>query len=204
MIHERLSRCAKARVLRKWCGEAQREFFGLSFQVRAHTKDPKGHCGHFGSFSCIQHEHESLLAAILTICQFTNRLPHAFPFAISGEKLRIPQSEQAPTGCCGDHRPFHMPVTRIARAPHISKRARRMPALGRPRSDAARGRATRNTRSCSSGAVLRAKGSSRRRRRTAQPGLSLRVIINALTTYSLGYSHEETLRRMKAKTGHDD
>ena len=29
----------------------------------------------------------------------------------------------------------------------------------------------------------------------------LRVIIEALTTYSLGYSHEETLRRMKAKTG---
>lgn len=84
MTHERLSRCAKARVLRKWCGEAQREFFGLSFQVRAHTKDPKGHCGRFGSFSCIQHEHESWLAAILTICQFTNRLPHAFPFAIPG------------------------------------------------------------------------------------------------------------------------
>ena len=39
----------------------------------------------------------------------------------SGEKLRIPQSEQAPTGCCGDHRPFHMPVPRIARAPTYQK-----------------------------------------------------------------------------------
>jgi transposase-like protein len=29
----------------------------------------------------------------------------------------------------------------------------------------------------------------------------LRIILDAITTYSLGYSHEETLRRMKAKTG---
>lgn len=29
----------------------------------------------------------------------------------------------------------------------------------------------------------------------------LRIIIDALTTYSLGYSHEETRRRMKAKAG---
>ena len=44
------------------------------------------------------------------------------------------------------------------------ERARRMPALLWPRSDAEQGRATRDTRSCSSGAGLRAKGSSRRRR----------------------------------------
>ncbi len=29
----------------------------------------------------------------------------------------------------------------------------------------------------------------------------LRIIIDALTTYSLGYSHEETIKRIKAKTG---
>jgi len=120
VTHERLSRCAKARVLRKWCGEAQREFFGLSFQVRAHTKDPKGHCGHFGSFSCIQHEHESLLAAILIYLSIHQPAAARVSLRDSGEKLRNPQSE-APTGCCGDHRPFHMPVPRIARAPTYQK-----------------------------------------------------------------------------------
>ena len=94
-----------------------------------------------------------------------------------------------------------MPVPRSARAPHTVKAPEVCPHCG--------GHAftRRGTRKKKFEIVQLWRCASCKRMFTPAPAAlrnktyPLRTIIDALTTYSLGYSHEETLRRMKAKSG---
>jgi transposase-like protein len=94
-----------------------------------------------------------------------------------------------------------MPVPRVARAPHTTKPPGTCPHCG--------GHAftRRGTRKKKFEIVQLWRCASCKRMFTPAPAAlrnktyPLRIIIDALTTYSLGYSHIETLRRMKAKTG---
>jgi transposase-like protein len=94
-----------------------------------------------------------------------------------------------------------MALPRIARAPHTAKAPDVCPHCG--------GHAftRRGTRKKKFEIVQLWRCASCKRMFTPAPAAlrnktyPLRTIIEALTTYSLGYSHEETLRRVKAKTG---
>jgi transposase-like protein len=93
-----------------------------------------------------------------------------------------------------------MAVPRVARAPHTVKPPEVCPHCG--------GHAftRRGTRKKKFEIVQLWRCASCKRMFTPAPALRnktypLRVIIEALSTYSLGYSHEETLRRMKVRTG---
>jgi transposase-like protein len=94
-----------------------------------------------------------------------------------------------------------MPIPRAARAPHSVKAPDTCPHCG--------GHAftRRGTRKKKFEIVQLWRCASCKRMFTPAPAAlrhksyPLRTIIEALTTYSLGYSHGETLRRMKAKTG---
>jgi transposase-like protein len=94
-----------------------------------------------------------------------------------------------------------MTMPRAARAPHTSKVPEACPHCG------GRALTRRGTRKKKFEIVQLWRCASCKRMFTPAPAAlrnktyPLRVIIDALTTYSLGYSHEETLRRMKAKTG---
>lgn len=94
-----------------------------------------------------------------------------------------------------------MTIPRVARAPHTSKAPDACPHCG--------GHAftRRGTRKKKFEIVQLWRCASCKRMFTPAPAAlrnktyPLRIIIDALTTFSLGYSHEATLRRMKAKTG---
>jgi transposase-like protein len=94
-----------------------------------------------------------------------------------------------------------MTVPRVAHAPHTSRKPDVCPHCG--------GRAftRRGTRKKKFEIVQLWRCASCKRVFTPAPAAlrnksyPLRVIIEALTTYSLGYSHEETARHVKAKTG---
>jgi transposase-like protein len=94
-----------------------------------------------------------------------------------------------------------MAVPRVARAPHTSKKPDVCPHCG------GRSFTRRGTRKKKFEIVQLWRCASCKRMFTPAPAAlrnktyPLRTIIDALTTYSLGYSHEETLRRMKAKAG---
>jgi transposase-like protein len=94
-----------------------------------------------------------------------------------------------------------MTVPRVARAPHTAKAPETCPHCG--------GHAftRRGTRKKKFEIVQLWRCASCKRMFTPAPAAlrnktyPLRIIIEALTTYSLGCSHKETLRRLKAKTG---
>jgi transposase-like protein len=94
-----------------------------------------------------------------------------------------------------------MATPRIARAPHTSKAPDACPHCG------GRALTRRGTRTKKYEIVQLWRCGSCKRIFTPAPAAlrnktyPLRVILDALTTYSLGYSHEETRRRIKAKTG---
>src|SRR5262249_55526125 len=94
-----------------------------------------------------------------------------------------------------------MATPRIARAPHTSKVPDVCPQCG------GRSVSRRGTRKKKFEIVQLWKCASCKRTFTPAPDAlrnktyPLRVILDALTTYSLGYSHEETRRHIKAKTG---
>ena len=94
-----------------------------------------------------------------------------------------------------------MAIPRIARAPHTAKAPEVCPHCG------GRALTRRGTRKkkyeivqlwrCASCKRIFTPGPDALRNKT----YPLRTILDALTTYSVGYSHEETRRRVKAKTG---
>jgi transposase-like protein len=94
-----------------------------------------------------------------------------------------------------------MPIPHAARAPHTAKAPEKCPHCG------GRSFTRRGTRKKKLEVVQLWRCASCKRMFTPAPAAlrnktyPLRVIIEALSTYSLGYSHEETLRRVKAKTG---
>lgn len=94
-----------------------------------------------------------------------------------------------------------MTVPRAARAPHTAKAPERCPHCD------GRSFTRRGTRKKKFEIVQLWRCASCKRMFTPAPAAlrnktyPLRVIIDALTTYSLGYSHEDTLRRIKAKAG---
>jgi len=94
-----------------------------------------------------------------------------------------------------------MAIPRIARAPHTSKVPDVCPHCG------GRALTRRGTRKKKFEIVQLWRCASCKRMFTPAPAAlrnktyPLRVILDAITTYSLGYSHEETRRRMKAKSG---
>src|SRR5262245_19885496 len=94
-----------------------------------------------------------------------------------------------------------MAIPRIARAPHTSKPPDACPHCG------GRSLSRRGTRKKKFEIVQLWKCASCKRTITPAPDAlrnktyPLRMILDALTTYSLGYSHEETRRRIKARTG---
>ncbi len=94
-----------------------------------------------------------------------------------------------------------MAIPRIARAPHTSKAPDACPHCG------GRALTRRGTRKKKYEIVQLWRCASCKRIFTPAPAAlrnktyPLRIILDALTTYSLGYSHEETRRRIKAKTG---